>query len=188
MAIDNEATKENHHSDFIGFVGFRCINGDWRSNNMTEFVVLVNEQNEVLGQADKSTVHTTFDSQNRLLLQQRAKHKKNWPMVWSNSCWGHPLLNESTIDAAKRRCLFELGIEVTDIKEVAPYRYCFEHKGVVENEICLVLVGHYDGAVVINPDEVEAIKWVPWQGWLALTIAHIEVFSPWCIEETLLLR
>lgn len=72
---------------------------------MEEHVVLVNENNEVLGTAPKATVHTNntplhkafscfiFNSQGQLLLQQRS-HIKNLALVWSNSVCGHPSLNE----------------------------------------------------------------------------------------------
>jgi len=68
-----------------------------------EKVVLVDEENNVLGTTDKSTVHTAntplhrgfsafiFNSKQEILLQQRSKYKKTWPLVWSNSCCGHPM-------------------------------------------------------------------------------------------------
>ncbi len=161
-----------------------------------EKVVLVNEQNEVIGEADKATVHSQqtplhrafslfiFDNQRRLLLQQRAGCKKTWPLVWSNSCCGHPQLNESNIDAAKRRCQFELGITVDNIVEAAPYRYCFSHKGVMENEICPILVAFYDGPLDLNPQEVQATRWVLWTDWLAQIRQNPTDFSPWCVEES----
>lgn len=173
------------------------------TNSANEYVVLVNEHNEVVGQADKATVHGKqtplhrafslfiFDTHQRLLLQQRASHKKTWPLIWSNSCCGHPQLGESNVDAAKRRCRFELGIDVDNIVEVAPYRYCFSHKGVMENEICPVLVAIYDppsdGELNCNPDEVEATRWLLWSDWLAQINHKPEAFSPWCVEESLIL-
>ncbi|MFT4925889.1 MAG: isopentenyl-diphosphate delta-isomerase [Phenylobacterium sp.] len=171
---------------------------------MVELVVLVNEQNQVLGQADKATVHGPqtplhrafslfiFDNQQRLLLQQRSAAKKTWPLVWSNSCCGHPMLHESNVEAAKRRCQFELGLDISHIIEVLPYRYCFTHQGVMENEICPVLVamlddGDINRVVAPNSDEVEAVRWVAWSDWLQ-QIADVPAdFSPWCVEESQLL-
>jgi isopentenyl-diphosphate delta-isomerase len=164
-----------------------------------EYVVLVNEQNKVLGLTNKATVHGLktplhrafslfiFDRQKRLLLQQRSGLKKTWPLVWSNSCCGHPALHESNIAAARRRCRSELGIDPDTVIEIAPYRYCFSHKGVMENEICPILVARFDGEVKANTDEVEASQWLPWDEWLSRITNNPEGFSPWCVEETLIL-
>lgn len=166
---------------------------------MMDYVVLVNGQNEVLGLTNKATVHGTqtplhrgfslfiFDRQKRLLLQQRARHKKTWPLVWSNSCCGHPQLYESNLDAAKRRCRFELGITPGNIIEISPYSYCFSHEGVMENEICPILVGRFDGDIDANPDEVAATRWIAWNEWLQRVADTPDDFSPWCVEETRIL-
>jgi len=169
--------------------------------NVMEYVILVDEKNNVLGTKNKAEVHGkitplhrafsvfVFDSKNRLLLQQRATYKKTWPLIWSNSCCGHPMLEESNIEAVKRRCKFELGINVNDndILEVSPYRYCFSYQGVMENEICPILVVRYDGQVDYNKDEVKSIQWIDWQHWLNQVEISPSIYSPWCIEESYLL-
>jgi isopentenyl-diphosphate delta-isomerase len=67
-----------------------------------ELVVLVDENNTVLGTMPKSEVHGAetplhrafsiflFNAEKKLLLQQRSHVKKTWPLAWSNSCCGHP--------------------------------------------------------------------------------------------------
>lgn len=161
-----------------------------------ELVVLVDEQNNVLGTAAKAEVHghTTplhrafstfiFNPKGELLLQQRSHLKKTWPLVWSNSCCGHPGLDESSVAAAKRRLNFELGLDITEIEEVAPYRYCFTRYGVMENEICPIIVGFTDQEPKLNSDEVEAIRWVAWPSFLVELSKNEVGFSEWCIEET----
>ena len=65
------------------------------SNSTTEeLVVLVNEQNEVIGTTPKATVHGRetplhrafscfiFNDEGEFLLQQRAFSKKTWPGIW----------------------------------------------------------------------------------------------------------
>ncbi len=149
-----------------------------------ELVVLVDEQNNVLGTMPKAEVHSAqtplhrafssfiFNNRGELLLQQRSQAKKTWPLVWSNSCCGHPGLDESNIDAAKRRLQAELGLSVEDLVEVEPYRYCFTRYGVMENEICPIIVGKTDTQPVINPDEVEAVRWMPWKEFIDEIRAH----------------
>lgn len=165
-----------------------------------EHVVLVNERNEVLGLSDKSTVHAEvtplhrafsiflFDNQDTLLLQKRSGYKTAWPLTWSNSCCGHPQINETNLAAAKRRCLFELGLTVYDVTEISPYRYCFVRDGIMENEICPILVGRYNAQPLINPAEVSEIRNMPWEHWVHEVMTQPNSYSPWCVEETLILH
>lgn len=164
-----------------------------------EVVVLVGEDNNVLGTMPKSEVHGKvtplhrgfscflFNTEGKLLLQQRSRKKKTWPLVWSNSVCGHPALGESNVDAAKRRLQFELGMGATRIEEVAPYRYRFVREGVMENEICPILVGFTEQEPKPNPDEVEAIRWVDWPSFIEETAKSGSGYSEWCIEETAIL-
>ena len=161
-----------------------------------EEVVLVDEKNNVLGTMPKSFVHgaTTplhrgfslflFDRDGRLLLQQRSRTKKTWPLVWSNSVCGHPALNESNVDAARRRLADELGMTAAHIEEIAPYRYCFTRDGVMENEICPILVGFTENEPKINTEEVEAVRWIAWEEFLQEIKAEKGLYSEWCEEET----
>ena len=164
-----------------------------------EKVVLVDENNEVLGTMPKSEVHGPetplhrgfslflFNHQGELLLQQRSGTKKTWPLVWSNSVCGHPALDESNVDAAKRRLLFELGMHASHIEEVAPYRYSFVRDGVMENEICPILVGLTDGEPKPNKEEVEATRWMAWKDFLEEIKTKPGTYSEWCEEEAELL-
>ncbi len=170
-------------------------------NISPELVVLVDEQNNILGAMPKSEVHgaktplhrafSSFifrQSDKKFLLQQRSSKKKTWPLMWSNSCCGHPGLDEINTDAARRRLRDELGLEPLWLEEVAPYRYCFTHEGVMENEICPIVVGMADHEPMINPDEVEAIRWVDWREFVRETNEHPERYSEWCVEETAILE
>ena len=165
---------------------------------MTEQVVLVDEQNNILGTMDKDKVHGKKTPLHRafscfifrkkdkkLLLQQRSHKKITWPLTWSNSCCGHPQLNETNIDATIRRLQDELGIEALFLEEVTPYRYCFTRDNVMENEICPIIVGVTDRIPKINPSEVEAIKWIDWKDFLKEI--NNEEYSPWCREEAKIL-
>lgn len=165
-----------------------------------ELVVLVNGKDEVLGTAPKATVHAgdtplhrafsvfLFRRNGDLLLQQRARSKKTWPLVWSNSCCGHPGPDEDVVTAARRRLKDELGISTADVVMMLPgYRYRAEKDGIVENELCPVMAARSDDPVVPNPDEVETIEWAPWNEFVARTVQDPSRYSPWCNEETALL-
>ncbi|NTU46889.1 isopentenyl-diphosphate Delta-isomerase [Candidatus Roizmanbacteria bacterium] len=165
-------------------------------------ITLVNENNEVTGTAPKLASHHSktalhrgfslflFNEKNQLLLQQRSSLKKTWPLVWSNSVCGHPMINEKPEDAAARRLKFELGIEHASILMALPdYRYRAEKNNIVENEFCPIMIGKTTVKTLqVNPSEVEATKWIIWEDWLKEVKTHPGNYSPWCVEETLLLE
>ncbi len=172
---------------------------------MGEQVVLVDSQDSPVGTALKSEVHQAdtplhqafscfvFRPNGQLILQQRAASKITWPNIWSNTCCGHPLPNESRMKAVKRRLDYELGMKANfKLFNVLPkYRYCATHLGVMENEICPVFVGFSDNDMTLNPDEVQATQEVNWTDFVAAikdsnddTWDHLSV---WCREEAILL-
>ena len=166
-----------------------------------ELVVLVDENNKEIGTAPKDTVHSdhtplhrgfslfVFNQKHQVLLTKRAAGKKTFPDVWTNAVCGHPALNENAVDAAKRRLNDELGITGVDIKEVSPYRYRFADKnGIVENEICPILVTTFNGNPSPVRDEVEGWKWVNWNEFLNDIKRNPDIYSPWCIEEAAILQ
>jgi isopentenyl-diphosphate delta-isomerase len=165
-----------------------------------EEVVLVDEGNNVLGTMPKTDVHREetplhrafsvfiFNPDKKLLLQQRSAKKKTWPLMWSNSCCGHPKLGENNIKAAKRRIKDELGMEVDHIEEVAPYRYKFSKDNVMENEICPILVAFAKEEPKINKDEVESAEWIEWPVFLNEIKNNPKKYSPWCVEEAFILN
>src|SRR3989344_3299654 len=170
-------------------------------SNNNDYVVLVDKQNKVLGTAPKLETHNEntplhrgfslflFNSKGEVLLQQRSHTKKTWPLAWSNSVCGHPMLNESSPDAAKRRLQFELGLNVDNIQVTLPdFSYRAEMNGVVENELCPVMIAFTDEEPKINPDEVEDIKWVDWKEFVADVETHPGKYSKWSEEETKLLE
>ena len=170
---------------------------------MSELVVLVDEDNNEIGTAAKESVHSShtplhrgsscflFNSKKELLLTKRASTKKTFPGVWTNTVCGHPAPGESAVDAAKRRLERELGLktyDVRDLKEVAPYRYRFtDAQGIVENEICPVLVGYCDTDPKPDQREVEGWRWIRWEEFLKEIKINPGVYSPWCREEAALI-
>ena len=165
-----------------------------------DMIVFVDEENTALATAPKLAAHHSdtklhrafsvflFNSKGELLLQQRALTKKTWPGVWSNSCCGHVMLHESLEAAARRRLKHELGLTVGELHVVLPdFRYRAEKDGVVENELCPVLVGHTDAQPRPNQSEVNAIRWVDWRKFIIEVADPANGYSPWAREEVELL-
>jgi isopentenyl-diphosphate delta-isomerase len=166
---------------------------------MTELVVLVSPDGHALGTAPKATVHHAdtplhlafsaylFDDSGALLVTRRALDKATFPGVWTNSACGHPAPGERLHDAARRRMRDELGVEVTDLRLVLPrFAYRAEQDGVVEWELCPVLVGRVAGtapAITPDPAEVAGAEWTEWTDFCTDVLAGRRAVSSWCREQ-----
>jgi isopentenyl-diphosphate Delta-isomerase len=162
-----------------------------------ERVVLLDNDGNVVGSADKATVHTAetplhlafschvFDAQSRVLVTRRALTKLTWAGVWTNSFCGHPAPGETTEQAITRRAADELGITVSSIELVLPdFRYrAIDASGIVENEICPVYRAISTDAVNANPDEVSEWEWVDPASLTVAASAAPYAFSPWLVWQ-----
>ena len=139
--------------------------------NMEELVVLVDENDTQIGLMPKMEAHEkavlhrafsvfVFNEKGELMLQQRAAHKYHSPLLWTNTCCSHQRDGETNIEAGKRRLQEEMGFS-TELKEVFSFTYKapFDN-GLTEHEFDHVLIGYYNDQPKINPDEVEAYKWM----------------------------
>jgi isopentenyl-diphosphate delta-isomerase len=136
-----------------------------------ERVVLVDEQNRPLGVAEKLAAHASgqlhrafsifvFNSDGRLLLQQRAKAKYHSGGLWSNTCCGHPRPGEVTIEAAHRRLREEMNFDC-ELRAAFEFLYRAEFENeLIEHEYDQVFVGKFDGVFVPDDSEVEDWKWI----------------------------
>lgn len=137
-----------------------------------EMVVLVDEQDEILGYMGKLEAHkkgllhraisvVVFNTAGEMLLQQRALTKYHWAGIWSNTCCSHPRKDEDYKAAAVRRLHEELGFKI-ELKEEFRFVYKAFDKpsGLTEHEYDVVFTGIYDGSFEYNRDEVNATKWM----------------------------
>ena len=136
-----------------------------------EHVILVNEKDQEIGLMpkleahQKAVLHTAFsvfifNSENELMLQQRASNKYHSPNLWTNTCCSHQRSGESNIQAGTRRLYEEMGF-TTSLKEITSFIYKapFDN-GLTEHELDHIMVGYYNEDPVINSDEVEDWKWM----------------------------
>jgi isopentenyl-diphosphate Delta-isomerase len=160
---------------------------------LTEQVVLLDDEGTPIGVADKAFVHTTstplhlafschvFSPDGLVLVTRRALDKLTWPGVWSNSFCGHPAPGESTEDAIHRRAARELGAKLVDVSVALPdFRYrAVDASGIVENEVCPVYRAVLDGPLNPAPDEVAEWAWISPDELAAAVAATPFAFSPW---------
>lgn len=154
-----------------------------------ETVILVNEQDEVLGSMEKmeahqkGVLHRAFSvfihHDGKILLQQRSLNKYHSNGLWTNTCCSHPRLNESLADAGSRRLKEEMGIDCP----VQPSFHFIYHaqldSGLIEHELDHVLFGSYQGTVYPNPDEVMDYKWIDWNELTADITTRPERYTAW---------
>ncbi|KAG0737815.1 hypothetical protein G6F57_004999 [Rhizopus arrhizus] len=158
---------------------------------MEEMCIVIDENDKRIGADSKKTCHLMsnissgllhrafsvflFDSQNRLLLQQRASEKITFPDMWTNTCCSHPLNTPSELveedqlgvrTAAQRKLEHELGIPPEQVplekfKYLTRIHYVAPSDGQWgEHEIDYILFMKADVTLSLNPNEIRDIKYV----------------------------
>ncbi|MFI5987532.1 isopentenyl-diphosphate Delta-isomerase [Streptomyces sp. NPDC051555] len=158
-------------------------------------IVLLKENWEPVGQASKLASHHhdtplhlafscyAFDLQGRFLLTRRARTKKTWPGIWTNSCCGHPAPGEPLHEAVGRRLRAELGVQAERLDVVLDavrYRAVMDN-GIVENEVGPVVRVLLTAPLQPNPGEVDAIRWTSWPDLVAAATEGAAEISPWSL-------
>ena len=159
-------------------------------------IVLVDKQGNPTGSAPKLASHDrntplhlafscyVFNDKGEFLLTQRAKSKKVFPGIWTNSCCGHPAPGEKMEEAIKRRLKYELGLLPTKIESAIPdFRYMAEMEGIVENEICPVYLVRVNEEPTPNKDEVEDYRWLRWEDFVKETENNPKGYSVWSVLQ-----
>ncbi len=136
-----------------------------------EYVILVNELDQEIGQMEKQEAHEkallhrafsvmVFNSEGEMLLQQRAMNKYHSGGLWTNTCCSHPRPGEEVEKAAHRRLMEEMGFDC-DLKlhQTFIYKAPFDN-GLTEHELDHVFVGEYNENPAFNLDEVNDYQWI----------------------------
>jgi isopentenyl-diphosphate delta-isomerase len=158
----------------------------------TEPLILVDDADREIGHLDRAGCHAgsgvlhrafsllIFNGDGELLLQQRAASKRLWPSYWSNSCCSHPRRAESMEAATRRRLSEELGL-ACPLQFLFKFQYQaqFDATG-AERELCSVFIGRSSGRVRINPDEIQAWRWIsPAALESEMASPQAKRFTPW---------
>jgi isopentenyl-diphosphate Delta-isomerase len=155
-----------------------------------EQVVLVDEQDNVVGAMDKLEAHrkgvlhrafsvVIFNSKGEVLLQKRSLSRYHSGGLWTNSCCSHPKPHEVTAQAASSRLKHEMGI---DVKPEFAYKFlyrCTLDNDFIEHELDHVYTGVFDGNPIANSDEVEDWKFVSIEELKADINRYPEKYTVW---------
>lgn len=155
-------------------------------------IVLVNDQDKILGYREKFAAHKNpvqlhravsvvilDPSGKKMLLQKRAGGKPTWPLFWSNACCTHPYKDEAYLVCASRRIQEEMGFE-TDLKEIFRFIYRADYiEGWGENEYDVIFEGRYEGAVKPDPAEAADWKWMEVRELLGDIKNNPGIYTPW---------
>ena len=157
---------------------------------MEEQVILVDHQDNELGQMGKLEVHEKgllhrafsifiFNETGQLLIHQRAAGKYHCPGRWTNTCCSHPRPGEEIQDAAARRLVEEMGFSA----EIQPLFSFVYHAdvggGLVEHELDHVFIGRYEGVVAPDPSEVSDFKYVDMDDLIQDVKQGPDRYTPW---------
>jgi isopentenyl-diphosphate delta-isomerase len=164
-----------------------------------DYLILVHEDDQPWGKLGKSLVHQLgllhrafsvfiFNSDGKLLLQQRADDKYHSGGLWTNTCCSHPRFGEELNTSIDRRLMEEMGIKCkTNFEFSFIYKAEFEN-GLKEYEYDHVYFGLCDDVPTPNKTEVKNWRYVD-INWLAEDIkTHPAKYSAWlkiCFETIL---
>ena len=188
-----------------------------QASMMAEAVLQVDENDVIIGPISKADSHfkagalhrafsvLLFNSDGKLLLQQRAHDKITFPSVWANSCCSHPLASQDEMEetdargvkrAAIRKLDQELGISPTslnidDFHFVTKMRYSARMNAEwIEREIDHILLIKADVELNPNDNEVSAVRWVDSDELDAMLVADDSenIIAPWfrCIAARIM--
>jgi isopentenyl-diphosphate delta-isomerase len=157
---------------------------------MEEYVILVDASDMETGIMEKMQAHREaklhrafsvfiFNTEGRLLLQQRALSKYHSPGLWTNTCCSHPRPGETTDVAAHRRMREEMGFDC-EMEEVFTFTYKAEFdNNLTEHEVDHVFVGTAELLPVINPEEVESYRFATIEDIRKEMNLNPELFTVW---------
>lgn len=169
---------------------------------MEQTLILVDNNDRILGYAPRSVCHTGKGRRHRAfvialyndggqILLQRRKHAL-FTNLWDLTGASHPLRlrgrNESYAEAAARCIRDEFGVRGISFRKLGAFNYFAPQGKKCENEHCALIVGKYDGKVRANPQVAYGFKWASFEDTLAEIRRKPESFVMWARLGAKLLR
>lgn len=172
------------------------MDGDTPADKEDELLDLVDEENRVVGQVLRKSVHgnpalhhravhvLVRNSAGCLFLQKRSEGKKIQPGKWDTSVGGHVEAGQSYEEAARREAAEELGIPP---KDSSPMGFSHEYvwKSAVETEHIRTYLLDCEGPFKLQPEEISEGRF--WSLKELKEAAYSGIFTPNLEEELRLL-
>ena len=164
------------------------LGGSMVTGSTEEWFDVVNERDEVIRRATRREVHATglwhravhvlvFDARGRVFLQKRSMSKDLSPGLWDSSCSGHLDAGENYDAAAIRELSEEIGISLAPGE--APTRWFrLEACEPTGWEFVWVYRLRHDGALILDPAEIQYGEWVAPTEVTARIAARCDDFCP----------
>lgn len=153
-------------------------------------VILVDEHDHELGTMEKLAAHQqgrmhraisvyVFNSRDQLLLQRRAASKYHCGGLWTNTCCGHPLPSERSVDAAQRRLQEEMGL-TCQLTETFEFSYRAELPGgLIEHEYGHIFFGCSDNQPAPATDEADGFMYCSMDEIQRGFVQTPQAYTPW---------
>ncbi len=156
-----------------------------------ELLDVVNDSDEVTGQAMRSVVHQQglwhrgvhvflFNEQGEMLIQKRSADRANSPSLWDCSVSEHVKAGESYLEAAMRGLKEEMGVEGIEISRRGKIQMEY---GVNDNEISEIYEGRLNGkSVQFDPSEIAEVKFMSLDDIRTGIVQDKERYCYWFVE------
>ncbi len=155
---------------------------------MEEIFDVYTRDGKKIGTAPKSKCHSEnplfyhkpvwiwiINSKGEILIQKRAKTKKNFPSLWDMPSAGHVVSGETCKEGAIRETFEELGVETKegDYEYIGEYIYDFAWELA---QIYFLRLDYEIEKFKISTEEVEKIKWLNYDDFI--DVFYSEEFVP----------
>jgi isopentenyldiphosphate isomerase len=135
-------------------------------------ITFVDENDNVIGSGTKQEVWTKgiwhrivrlyiVNAQGEMLITKRSQNLASLAGRWDQSAAGHVDEGESYAVAASRELEEEVGIHGVELKELFRTQHIdTDETDKIKKRFSMNYLGHYDGEVLMNPEEVSETRWV----------------------------
>lgn len=101
-----------------------------------------------------------FNSEGKMLIQQRVSFKDDWPNLWDVSCAGSSISGDTSQTAAEREVLEELGLKI-NLENERPHLTNYFADGF--NDIYILNMDLDLSKLKLQAEEVQNVKWATMQ-------------------------
>lgn len=133
-----------------------------------ELLDVVDENDEVVAIKTRGEIHArglmhravhimVFNDHGEVFLQKRSMNKDEQPGMWDSSAAGHVDSGETYLDCAVREISEELGIDAGGPMEEM---FKLPASGLTGFEHCMVYRYRHDGALDLDPAEIDDGRWL----------------------------